>query len=142
MHHALTSFGHPFLYIVSHVNVITLTATQQKYKIVKMGDSFTSFILTRFSTFKFSFVLITRTFHKWQYIQKQRSWKHFIRKTPDFVKYGIKKLSSHSATVVENKGITFFMIIYKLSLYLFYILSGKNIYFLNTLIFLQELIDV
>ena len=86
-----------------------MTASQtkpRKDKIVWMGDSPASSILTRFSTYRFSFVLITRTFHKWQNIQKQNTKQFsniFFRETPESLKHEIK--NCHWAAVIENGSV-------------------------------------
>ena len=93
-------------------NVITLIFNDcsptnlKKIKIVRMGASPTSPILYRFSS-----VLIKRTFHKWLNIQKQRrcwkwSFKHFLRNssTTNFFKHRIEILPSFWSAVIENEG--------------------------------------
>lgn len=46
-----------------------------KSKTVRIGGSSISFILIIFNTYRFSFLITRRTFHKWQNIQRQRMWK-------------------------------------------------------------------
>lgn len=56
------------------------TKLKKKNKIIRMGGSSTSSILTGISTSRFLFVPITRTFYKRQNIKKQRgSWKQSCR---------------------------------------------------------------
>lgn len=51
--------------------------SKKKKKIIKMWDSSTPSILTRYSFYRFSFVWITKPFHKWLKIQKQKKLKTF-----------------------------------------------------------------